>query len=46
MQCGQLLQDLLEKRDILSVDLADKEHNLKLLLEDNLKLKHKMRTAQ
>jgi hypothetical protein len=30
----------------LSIDLADKEHNLKLLLEDNLRLKQKVKNAK
>ena len=30
----------------MSIDLADKEHNLKLLLEDNLRLKQKMKLAK
>jgi hypothetical protein len=37
---------LLTEKDTLSIDLADKEHNLKLLLEDNLRLKQKMKLAK
>ena len=45
-ECGQILEKLLKERDVLSIDLADKEHNLKLLLEDNLRLKQKIRAAK
>ena len=45
-ECGKILQKLLTERDDLSIDLADKEHNMKLLLEDNLRLKQKIRAAQ
>ena len=45
-ECGKILERLLTERDNLSIDLADKEHNMKLLLEDNLRLKQKIRAAQ
>lgn len=45
-ECGRILERLLTERDNLSIDLADKEHNIKLLLEDNLRLKQKIRAAQ
>lgn len=31
-ECGKILEKLLTERDNLSIDLADKEHNMKLLL--------------
>ena len=34
------------EKDGLSIDLAEKQHNLKILLEDNLRLKQKIKTAQ
>ena len=37
---------MLTEKDSLSIDLADKEHNLKLLLEDNLRLKQKVKLAK
>ena len=46
VECGKILERLLTEKDNLSIDLADKEHNLKLLLEDNLRLKQKMKLAQ
>lgn len=45
-ECGQILEKLLKERDTLSINLADKEHNLKLLLEDNLRLKQKIKAAK
>lgn len=41
-----ILQNLLKQKDTLSIDLADKEHNLKLLLEDNIRLKQKIKAAK
>ena len=46
VECGKILERLLTEKDSLSIDLADKEHNLKLLLEDNLRLKQKMKLAK
>lgn len=46
VQCGKILESLLTEKDSLSIDLADKEHNLKMLLEDNLRLKQKMKLAK
>lgn len=46
VECGKILEKLLTEKDSLSVDLADKEHNLKLLLEDNLRLKQKVKLAK
>ena len=46
VECGKILEKLLTEKDNLSIDLADKEHNLKLLLEDNLRLKQKIKLAQ
>jgi hypothetical protein len=46
VECGKILENLLMEKDNLSIDLADKEHNLKLLLEDNLRLKQKMKLAK
>ena len=46
VECGKILEKLLTEKDSLSVDLADKEHNMKLLLEDNLRLKQKMKLAK
>ena len=46
VDCGKILERLLTEKDNLSIDLADKEHNLKLLLEDNLRLKQKMKLAK
>lgn len=34
------------QKDGLSIDLAEKQHNLKILLEDNLRLKQKIKMAQ
>lgn len=45
-ECGTILQNLLKEKDNLSIDLADKEHNMKLLLQDNLRLKQKIRAAK
>lgn len=36
---------MLEK-DGLSIDLAEKQHNMKILLEDNLRLKQKIKIAK
>jgi hypothetical protein len=46
VDCGKILEKLLTEKDSLSIDLADKEHNLKLLLEDNLRLKQKVKLAK
>lgn len=46
VECGKILERLLTEKDTLSIDLADKEHNLKMLLEDNLRLKQKMKLAK
>jgi hypothetical protein len=46
VDCGKILERLLTEKDSLSIDLADKEHNLKLLLEDNLRLKQKVKLAK
>ncbi len=36
----------MEEKDGLTVDLAEKQHNLKILLEDNLRLKQKIKIAK
>ena len=46
VECGKILEKLLTEKDTLSIDLADKEHNMKLLLEDNLRLKQRMKLAK
>jgi hypothetical protein len=46
VECGKILEKLLTEKDSLSIDLADKEHNMKLLLEDNLRLKQKVKLAK
>ncbi len=45
-ECGDLLKRLMEEKDGLTVDLAEKQHNLKILLEDNLRLKNKIKIAK
>lgn len=34
------------QKDGLSINLAEKQHNLKILSEDNLRLKQKIKMAQ
>jgi hypothetical protein len=41
-----MLKELLYEKEKLSICLADKKHNMKVLLEDNLKIKQKLRNAQ
>lgn len=36
----------MSEKDGLTVDLAEKQHNLKILLEDNLRLKQKIKLAK
>lgn len=36
----------MEEKDGLTIDLAEKQHNLKILLEDNLRLKQKIKVAK
>jgi hypothetical protein len=37
---------LLTERDSLSIEFADKDHNMKLLFEENLRLKQKVKLAK
>lgn len=41
-----MLKELLYEKERLSIVLADKKHNMKILLEDNLKIKQKLKNAQ
>lgn len=41
-----MLKELLHEKERLSIVLADKKHNMKILLEDNLRIKQKLRNAQ
>jgi len=45
-ECGELLGKLMNEKDGLSIDLAEKQHNLKIMLEDNLRLKQKIKIAK
>lgn len=40
------LKDLLCEKENLSISLADKKHNIKILLQDNLKIKQRLKLAQ
>jgi len=44
--CGDLLKNLMQEKDGLTINLAEKQHNLKILLEDNLRLKQKIKIAK